>query len=211
MENYKGHYEAIDEFGIDMRKEIVEPLQRGQDKQEVLEAAAEKVWAYYQTRRNCWDGKVELRGKKTKDTYRKGNWNIDGKHLILDIDGDNRDLKEYLPTRLSRFAAMCEEYHLAETLTRLGHTVRMATEQEDCLYKADLFITLAGTNKEYAVSVFKNTTTSWQDARKKLIKSRKATFNRVAFSFDKYMLNTKNIDQVQNWCKGIKKGLYQFN
>lgn len=207
---YNELYECIDEFGINVRKEIVEPINRGENEAEVLEAAADKVWAYYQKHKHNGifgeAGTVELKAKRNDNGL--GKWDIYGKRLILNIDGEHSDLRAYLPTRLSRFVAMCQEYHLKNSLVSLGYEVREANTQEDCLLKVDLFVMIEGT--EYAVSVFRDTQNAWEKAYEKLESCRDSIKNRVSFAFDRYYNNTTNIEHVLSWAKAVANNKNRF-
>lgn len=207
---YNKLYECIDDFGIGIIREIVEPVKRGEDIEKVLEAAASNVWDYYQKNKGGYFGQepgtIHLKAKR--DDYGLGKWSLEGL-LIIDLDGEHSDLKEYLKYRLSRFVSMVQEYYLLNTLVALGYKGREVSAAEDSLGKVDLFVTID--EIEYAVSVFRDTTNSREKALNKLGRcSIDIPGVRVFFAFDKYTNSTQSEEHVEKWIEGIKRGGYKF-
>ena len=198
--DYNELYECIDEFGLNMRTALLKPIKEGRPEEEVLQEVADKIWAYYQ--RNKLDGSFGTKKGtiklKAKNLYDIGEWTLDG-CLVLNIDEEHKDLKDYLKIRVSRFLYIAQEHHLLETLLSLGFNVREATLEEDISEKVDLYIKHNG--KEYAVSVFRNTTEGWEAAEKKLRSSRPIEKKRVFFVFDDE--GAKNPELVKAWIEKV--------
>lgn len=208
---YNNLYESIDEFFIDVKKEIAIPVYNGEKVEEVLAKVSDKVWGIYQKNKGGVfqaPGTIHLRGKKAYDTYNEGSWLIDGKTVVMDLDGKNSDLKDYLPQRLKNFVEMINEFYLAETLASLGYKVRYGSNEEDMFNKTDLYIYIDGT--EYAVSVFKDSMNAWEKAYDKVKKASVKHSNRVSFTYNNRELSAQDSECVKGWVEAVAQGKYKF-
>lgn len=152
--------QAIDSFSEfmpngDIREDLIDPVRRGECTfEEKVTEISEYVWECMNYDTNPqWIKQYGLAGKKKY--YPEGNW-IDNR-LYIDIEGEDKGLKDFIKDRLMNFECMLYEDYLMNTLNdlQLFSNVKDAGSKMDRVFKIDL-IAKDTEGEDFNISVYKS-------------------------------------------------------
>ena len=152
--------QAIDSFDLfmpqgDIVKDLIDPVRNGECTfNERLDELVEYMWEEMNYDTNPqWIKENGLAGKRKY--YPEGNWK--GNNLIIDIQGEDAGIKDFIKTRLMNFECMLYEDYLKDTLEdlELFASIESATAYQDMIYKIDLIAT-DWEGEVFNISVYKS-------------------------------------------------------